>query len=305
MTNVADKKGKILIIDDSESVLFLLENILSIDFEVVSQNRANKALQILDTTFDTIIIDLMMPEMSGIEFIKEVRKDSKYEYIPMIVLTAKHNTEEDIARLFEMGASDYISKPFFSSELVARVKTHSKLKILTENLIDANKKLKYSATHDELTNSYNRNAIFDFLDNEILRLKRTHSKLVLMIFDVDYFKDINDTYGHQVGDFVLAQIICLIREIVRETDLIGRYGGDEFVIILPDADNKKGEEIANRILKKINNEKIIYKKQTLTTSISLGLSEYKNDEGIDSFLERVDKALYDAKNSGRNCYKIR
>ena len=297
-------KGKILIIDDSESILFLLESILSVDFKVVSANRVKKALEIIDQSFNTIIIDLMMPEISGIDFIKRIRDNKKYEHIPIIVLTAKHNTEEDIAKLFELGANDYINKPFFSAELVARVKTHSKIKLLTENLIEVNKKLKYFATHDELTNVFNRNAIFDFLENELLRLKRTKSKLVVLMYDIDHFKNINDTYGHQVGDSVLIKIIKHIKEIVREVDLIGRYGGDEFLIILPDTDKKIAGEIGNRMLSKINIEKIRVNDKILKVTISIGLSEYINNENLDKFIERVDNALYNAKKNGRNCLEI-
>lgn len=297
-------KGKILIIDDSESILFLLESILSFDFKVVSANRVKKALEIIDQSFNTIIIDLMMPEISGIDFIKKIRSIKKFEHIPIIVLTAKHNTEEDIAKLFELGANDYISKPFFSAELVARIKTHSKIKCLTENLIEVNKKLKYFATHDELTNVFNRNAIFDFLENELLRLKRTKSKLVLLMYDIDHFKTINDTYGHQVGDNVLRKIIKYIKEIVREVDLIGRYGGDEFLVILPDTDKKMAGEIGNRMLSKINSEKIRVSDKTLKVTISIGLSEYINNENVDKFIERVDNALYNAKKNGRNCLEI-
>ena len=242
-------KAKFLVIDDSESILFLLESILSSYFEVKLVSRAKKALELIDNSYDSVIIDLMMPEMSGIEFIKYFREKQELKHVPLIVLTAKYNTEEEIARLFELGVNDYIQKPFLSAELVARIKTHSKIKLLTEDFIDANKKLQYIATHDELTKVFNRSAIFDFLENEILRLKRSKSSLLAMMYDIDHFKKINDSYGHQFGDYVLYQVIQFIKQIVREVDLIGRYGGDEFLILLPETFMKKGKEIANRILK--------------------------------------------------------
>lgn len=300
-----NKRPKILIIDDSESILFLLESILSLHFDVVLADRANKALKMINKSYDTIILDLMMPEMSGIEFLRSFRKKSNFTYIPVIVLTAKHNTEEDIAKLFDLGANDYVNKPFLSAELIARVKTHSKIKLLTEDLLTANEKLKYSATHDELTNVFNRTAILDFLENEMLRIKRTKKKLSVIMFDIDYFKEINDKYGHQTGDQVLIDIIIVIKDTVREIDLIGRYGGDEFLIILQETKIDKAKEIAERIHKQINKKNFKARKNEIPVTISIGLSEHFAKENVDKLVERVDNALYDAKNAGRNCVKIR
>ncbi len=299
---ISQKKTKILVIDDSESILFLLNNVLSNDFDVECINNAKKALDIIDKSFDIIIIDLMMPEMGGIDFIKIVKSNDTLKYIPVIVLTAKHNTEDDIARLFDLGANDYISKPFFSTELIARIKTHSKLKIITEGLMEANKQLVFSATHDELTKVYNRHAIFNFLENDILRVKRTKECLSIIMFDIDYFKEINDTYGHLAGDNVLCRIVQVIRDTVREIDLIGRYGGDEFLIILPNTKIKRAREIARRILTRVEDEKFPNINMKLT--LSIGLSEYVFGETLDKFIEKVDKALYVAKGSGRNCIKL-
>lgn len=299
------KRPKILIIDDSESILFLLESILSSHFDVVLANRANKALKIINQSFDTVILDLMMPEMSGIEFLKNFRKKSDYSYIPVVVLTAKHNTEEDIAKLFDIGANDYINKPFLSAELIARVKTHSKIKMLTEELIKSNEKLKYSATYDELTNVFNRSTILDFLENEMLRIKRSKNKFSLMMFDIDHFKEINDKYGHQAGDQILKDVIIVIKDTVREIDLIGRYGGDEFLVILQEANIEKAKEISERVHKKVNNKIFKFGKKEIKVTISIGLTEYISKENVDKFVERADNALYDAKNAGRNCLKIR
>jgi len=297
------KKPKILVIDDSESLLFLLKNVLVPHFDVVTTDRAKKALNILNDTFDTIIIDLMMPEMSGIDFIKKIKNNKDYQFIPVIVLTAKHNTEDDIANLFDLGVNDYISKPFFSAELIARVKTHSRIKILTDGLVQANRKLLFSATHDDLTKVYNRSAIFDFLENEILRQKRNKSKLSLMMFDIDYFKDINDKYGHLVGDHILLEVVNIVKQLVREIDLIGRYGGDEFLIIFPETSLTKAKQIADRIINRFKNNKIAYNNNLINVGVSIGLTLYDSNETVDNFIERVDRALYEAKESGRFCVK--
>jgi len=246
----------------------------------------------------------MMPEMDGIEFINEVRKNPKLSFIPIIVLTAKYNTEEDIAKLFEMGVNDYISKPFYNAELIARLRTHAKLKIATEELLRANEELKYSATHDELTTVLNRTAIFNFLENEMHRVKRFKKSLCLLMFDIDYFKKINDTYGHLVGDFVLRTVTTIIKKNIREVDLLGRYGGDEFLIILPETNIDKAEEIAQRIHKSIETHSFKTNKLNLKLTLSIGLAAYKKDYTVDKFIETVDTALYEAKNAGRNCLRI-
>jgi len=302
---MASKKSNVIVIDDSEPILFLLDNILSPYFNVKTINNAKKALEIIDTSFDLIIIDLMMPEMNGIEFIKILRNKNDFDYIPIIVLTAKYNTEEDVAKLFDLGVNDYISKPFFSAELIARSKTHSKIKILTERLMEANKQLQYTATHDELTKVFNRNTIFDFLENEIVRLKRRESNLSLLMFDIDHFKKANDTYGHLVGDQILYKIIRIIRKIVRESDLIGRFGGDEFIIILPDTDIEEAKEITERLLSKIRKEKFKFKDKSITITISMGVTKYIKNETITKLTERVDEALYEAKNNGRDCFIVK
>jgi diguanylate cyclase (GGDEF)-like protein len=300
---IIEKKPKILVIDDSESILFLLKNVLSIDFEVFCVNNAKNALDIIDISFDIVIIDLMMPEMGGIDFIKIIKANEKLSFIPIIVLTAKHNTEDDIAKLFELGANDYISKPFFSTELIARIKTHTRLKLITEGLMEANKKLVFSATHDDLTKVYNRHAIFNFLENDILRIKRTNENLSIIMFDIDYFKEINDTYGHLAGDNVLCRVVQIVKDTIREIDLIGRYGGDEFIIILPNTKLKRAKDIAKRILTRIEDEK--YDNIDMKITLSIGLSEYVNGETLDKFIEKVDKALYEAKESGKNCIKFK
>lgn len=301
-----EKKASVLVIDDSEPTLFLLENILSPHFKVKCIKDAQSAFNIFSLKdFDIIILDLMMPGMNGIDFIKYFRGRKEYNHVPIIVLTAMHNTEEDIAHLFELGINDYITKPFFAVELIARIKAHSKIKILTEELIEANKKLQFSATHDDLTGVYNRNSIFEFIENEISRLKRKNCDLSIIMFDIDNFKIINDTYGHIAGDKVLQKIVKIIRKIIRESDLIGRYGGDEFIIVLPETELSRAKEIGERILKRISDEKFKHKNSTFKVNISIGITRYIKGESLIKLNERVDTALYEAKEKGKNCIIVK
>ncbi|HOJ63161.1 MAG TPA: diguanylate cyclase [Spirochaetota bacterium] len=339
-------KNKILIIDDSEDILFLIENILSLEsFMAIPVNNAVKALEIFDKTIDAVILDLMMPEMDGIDFLKEIRKRKEYDYIPIIVLTAKNNSDEEIAKIYELGANDYIRKPFLKEEFVSKIKVNVRLKVLTERLMRLNRKLrkknreikkalrreellnkkilertmeikaakeqieelnkilKYASTHDELTTLYNRAAIFDFLENDINRIKRIKTHISLLMFDIDFFKNINDTYGHTVGDEILRSLSLLIKNHIREIDLMGRYGGEEFLIILPDTNLQEAAIMAERILNLVRCYEFQTSKGPINLTISIGIAEYKEGETIDQFIERVDQKLYEAKNSGRNCIK--
>ena len=341
------ENSKVLIIDDSEDILFLVKNILSLEsFLAVPVNSAIKALEIIDNTFDAIILDLMMPEMNGIEFLKIFRGKKEFSHIPVIVLTAKLNTEEEIAKIFEIGANDYVTKPFLKSEFTARIKVHVGLKKSTEDLYRTNKMLKrkykdlqkaikreetlnekilertvelkdanekieelnkaleYSATHDALTGILNRGAILAFLENDIRRSKRIKTSLSLLMIDIDFFKKINDTYGHLVGDSILKQLCNLIRDSIREIDLFGRYGGEEFIIILPDTNVEQAKILTSRLLTRIREHNFLTNKINLKITLSIGLTEYILDESIDLIIERADMALYEAKQSGRDCMKI-
>jgi diguanylate cyclase (GGDEF)-like protein len=339
---------KILIVDDSPDILELVSNILSLEsFISIPVNSAKKALEIIDKTYDAIILDLMMPDMDGIDFLKAFRSKKEFRHTPVIVLTAKNNSEEEIATLFKLGANDYITKPFLKDEFTSRIRVHANLKRNTESLYltnrklhsrftelqkavkreevlnekilertielkeanekiaDLNKALEYSATHDVLTETLNRGALLSYLENDIKRARRLKSSLSLIMFDVDFFKKVNDTYGHLVGDSVLRQLAIIIKDVIRDIDLFGRYGGEEFIIILPDTNLEQALVLANRLLLKVRESNFLTNKINLRITISIGLTEYKAEESIDLFIERSDEAMYEAKKSGRNCLKYK
>ncbi|HPO49311.1 MAG TPA: diguanylate cyclase [Spirochaetota bacterium] len=345
--SVRNENSKILIVDDSEDILFLVKNILALEsYVAMPVNSAIKALEIIDKSFDAVVLDLMMPEMDGFEFLKKIRENSDFDHIPVIILTAKNNKEDAIVKIFEAGANDYITKPFLKDEFTARIKVHVKLKKMTEALFRINRKLKkkiietqkavkieeklnerilernielknaneriedlnraleYSATHDSLTNILNRGAVLSYLENDIKRSKRLKSSLSLLMFDIDFFKKINDTYGHLVGDEVLRQLTTITKDTIREIDLFGRYGGEEFLIILPDTNIEQAKILAERLIKRVRHYNFLTNKTTLRVTISIGLTEYSSDESIDLIIEHADSALYEAKEDGRDNVKI-
>ncbi len=342
MNKKETRKIKVVAIDDSEVTLVFLETCLSEMCEIITVNRAKKAIELIDRSVDVILLDLMMPEMSGVEFISKIRNDMKIKHIPIIVLTAKYNTEDDIASLFELGVNDYLSKPFFTAELIARIKTHAKIRRLTNSVLQKNKVLKqnnkilhkaikreeqlnrrildrtmelksakekveclneeleYSATHDALTTIYNRYAVLSFLENDLMRLKRIKSDFSLMIFDIDFFKKINDTYGHLAGDFVLKELTLLVKKHIREVDILGRYGGEEFLLILPYTNIEDASKFADRIRCIVEEFVFKSKKCDLTITISIGITSYQDGDTVDKIIERADAQLYISKNNGRN-----
>lgn len=341
-----DEQAKILAIDDSEDVLFLIESIIaSDDIEVVSTTNAKSALEMLDQTYDVIILDLMMPIMSGEEFLTEFKKMQLD--IPVIILTAGNYKDTDISKFFEKGANDYINKPFQRAEFTARIKNFIQLKKAKDKQNEYNKRLrkknkalqhfikkeevlnqkilrrtmklkkaykkienlnsilKHSSTHDALTEILNRGAILTFLDNDIQRTKRINTKISIVMFDIDYFKKVNDTYGHLAGDEVLKQISSIVKTNIRDIDLFGRYGGEEFLIILPDTNSHSAAVLTERLLNKIRETKFdIGNNKTIPVTVSMGIAEYKNGMTIDKFIEKADESLYYAKEHGRNQIKV-
>lgn len=338
----------VLAVDDSDDIIELIKGVLEIELiDCTCVNSAKEALNKLNENFDVIVLDLMMPDISGREFLVELRKEKKYSDIHIIILTAETNTDDEIGELFKLGANDYIRKPFFPAEFISRVRNHANIKQLTvklrkynsslkrknlklgeiikreeflnkrildrtfklkkayEKIEKLNDKLKFTSTHDKLTKLYNRGAILTFLQNDVQRVKRVKTSLSIMMLDLDFFKKVNDTYGHLTGDTVLSSVSLVLKNNIREIDLIGRYGGEEFIIILPDTNIEQAALLAERIIEKIRNNCIETDKAVINQTISIGITQYKKDETMDEFIERADEALYQAKGSGRNKYIIK
>lgn len=330
-------------IDDSDDILILIKTTLDdVGMRADVFKDAKLALENLDMSYDLILLDLMMPDMSGRDFIEGFKKSDFYKNIPIIILTAESNSDSEISELFELGISDYIQKPFHHEEFIARVKNQAHLKRLTCRIKYINKKLKirnhrlnnsiareeklsqkildktmklknainkigklndklrFASTHDRLTGIYNRGAILDFLENDMLRAKRMRTKLSIAMIDIDHFKEVNDTYGHQLGDAILKMITGEIKKSTREIDLFGRYGGEEFLLILPDTALCEAVNLTERIMSKIRLLEYKDANLTLKKTVSMGVTEFRIDESENSLIERADKALYSAKTSGRD-----
>ena len=285
-----ENKQKVLIIDDNaENIKIAANFIKNSELIIWTAMNGKTGIELAKAKHpDIILLDIQMPEMDGFEVCKILKKYVETKNIPIIFMTARTD-DESIENAFEAGAVDYIVKPIRKSETTARVKTHLKLAQIIN-------KLEKAAVTDGLTQMYNHRHIVEILDDEINRAKRYKSKLSVMMMNIDFFKKINDTYGHQTGDTVLEKIAEVIKNTIRESDTAGRYGGEEFLIIFPGVDEKEGLIGAERIRESIEK---IYFENGIKVSVSCGIAEYKGEDLV-RLIDAADKKLYTAKEKGRN-----
>jgi len=297
-----EKTPLVLIVDDVAKNLQVLGTILSKqNFKVAAANNGEQALKIAGNTLpDLILLDIMMPGINGFEVCSRLKKDPKTAGIPVIFLTAKIEPE-DIIKGFETGAVDYVTKPFNSIELLARTKTHLELKISRDLLKIKNEQLRELAITDSMTGLYNHRYIIDNLEERIAEAKRYKQSLAVAMLDIDFFKKVNDNHGHLFGDLVLVRISTIIEETIRKTDIAGRYGGEEYLIIFTNTDKKSAFNTLERIRRSVEKEK--WDKNDLAVTISGGLSDLK-DEDHSELIKKADELLYKAKENGRNRNEI-
>jgi len=293
--SVTDATKKILIVDDTPRNIDLLREILRVEgYSIAFATSGVMALETVERVEpDLILLDVMMPELDGFETCRRLKQMEKISTVPIIFVTAKTDPD-DLAMAFEAGAVDYIIKPIRQVEVKARVRTHLRLRALTQEL-------ERLATTDDLTKLYNRRYLRERLQEEMHRATRSESPLSLIMLDIDFFKSINDTYGHIVGDEVLQKIAENISSMARVTDFCARYGGEEFCLVLPDTDAPGAQEISERIRQDVSRcEHTGTNGVTFSVTISLGVAQWDRSQTMLEFTSEADKALYQAKQSGRN-----
>jgi diguanylate cyclase (GGDEF)-like protein len=240
----------------------------------------------------------MMPKMDGFELIKRVRGNPALKSLYLILITARIQ-EGDRVRGLDLGADDYITKPFSFSELLARVRVGTRV-------VQYQQHLEHQSQVDSLTGLFNRRAFEKKIHEEFERCKRYHSPLSLLILDLDNFKTINDTYGHHGGDAALVKISETLREKTRQSDFPSRYGGEEFVLILPETDQESALQVAAKIHEAIRSSSFGTTSRSFKLTVSIGVSStssraYPNWREM---LDHADRALYLAKNSGKDRIEI-
>jgi two-component system, cell cycle response regulator len=299
---------KILIADDEALSRRLLERTLGrAGYEVVAVENGKQALEHLCKPNGPrlALLDWVMPELDGPGVCRAVRTRSEQTYVYMVLLTSKGSKEETVLGL-ESGADDYLTKPFNAEELRARLRVGERILLLEDRLVEARENMRFRATHDQLTSLLNRGAVMDLLTRELHRSHREQKSTAILLADVDHFKSINDTLGHVVGDEVLIEIANRLLAAVRSYDFVGRYGGEEFLVVLNNCDPAFAPGRAEEIRKSISNLVIQTAKGPLTLTMSLGLllSSEWGKKPIEELLHQVDIALYEAKAAGRDCLRM-
>jgi diguanylate cyclase (GGDEF)-like protein len=293
----------VLIADDDPVSRRLLEvSLTNGGFQVVMAEDGMEALRILekDNCPRLAVLDWMMPQVDGVEVCRTIRENAREPYVYVILLTAKGHQTEIIEGL-EAGADDYIIKPFDMQELKARLRAGKRILELQQQLVSAREQLRVQATHDSLTGLFNRMAILEALDREMARAKRESAPLAVIMADLDHFKQINDTHGHLAGDAVLQEAARRMLATIRGYDSIGRYGGEEFLVVVPGCDLPAALVQAERLRECICAREICTGDVSLAVTMSAGVTVSAGRlRRPDQLLHDADEALYAAKSAGRN-----
>lgn len=285
-------RGKVLLVDDDVSILKLLENALTIEeYSVYICDDSASAMDLIEITRpDIIMLDIMMPEINGYELLEQIRTKPEYSDINVIFLSGMNNIEEKIKGM-KSGADDYITKPFIIDEVIARVET----------VLRRSNKFKVKLLRDDLTGSYSRYYFNQRILEEVERYKRNGVEFSIAFVDMDHYKVINDKFGHQTGDFVLKELVSYLNQNIRGCDSLYRFGGEEFIILLPHTPESKAYTVINRLRKGFSRKTISVAGTTIKATFSAGITQISSKETtVEQLISTADKAMYHAKNLGRN-----
>ena len=295
---------KILVAEDDRVTMGLLNSHLKKwGHEVLACSDGRLAYEKLcaDNAPKLAILDWMMPGLDGVDITRKIRTLGVQHYVYIILLTSK-NGRDDVIEGLEAGADDYIKKPFDPNELKVRVRAGVRLVQLQEELLATLEMSEFRASHDPLTRLWNRGAIFDILNRELARSKREMGSTGLLMMDIDYFKQINDRYGHLTGDEVLRELAKRLSKSIRSYDSVGRYGGEEFLVVLPNVAGTSSSHIAERIKMKATGIPMSTNEGNMSVTLSVGVAvtEWTGGYNADDLIQLADQALYRAKENGRD-----
>jgi len=296
--------GRILVVDDNQDNVEIISTRLKYrGYAVDSAADGTQALlRVHANPPDLILLDVMLPDIDGYEISRRIKGNPMYRFIPIILVTARDSTQDKVAGL-DAGADDYLTKPINFPELEARVRSMLRIKRLQDELEEKNRQLERLSVSDGLTGLFNHRHIHELLHDEFERALRSGTPLAVAMFDFDRFKSVNDTYGHPAGDRVLLGMADVLRATAREVDRLGRYGGEEFLAILPDTDIDEGAVFAERVRRQVAQYPFdVGRDEPVSLTVSAGVAgwphELVNDR--ETLVRLADEALYAAKAAGRN-----
>ncbi|HYW42334.1 MAG TPA: diguanylate cyclase [Bryobacteraceae bacterium] len=300
----SQRRIKVLAAEDNPVFQSMLRSMLTKwGYDAIIARDGAEAWQILqaDDAPRLAILDWMMPEMDGVEVCRRVRAANREPYIYILLLTARTDAQ-DLVDGMEAGADDYLTKPFNSHELRVRLRAGRRILDLQEQLLQAREALREQATHDSLTGLLNRASILGALETELARAERENHPLSLLMADLDRFKQVNDTLGHLAGDAVLREAARRMKAAVRRYDSVGRYGGEEFLVVLPGCDGRAAVAQASRIREAVSAAPFQAGDHAILVTCSIGMAcrEQAGAEHTDALVREADVALYQAKDRGRN-----
>lgn len=301
----SDKRPYILIVEDSPTTLAVISGHLADYVDIISANSGEEAWELIqnDDKIELVLTDIIMPGISGQQLLVNIRKSEipHVASLPVFMMTTGEDvTDKHLA--FLNGANDFLVKPVDPIELQARINVHHKLATTIRELEESRTALKLQATTDPLTKLQNRRAFFEEGDKAVFTVQRYKTELSLILLDIDYFKKVNDKYGHHSGDVVLVRVAQLLNSMIRHVDIAARIGGEEFCLMLPGTNRLGAAVLAERIRKTIMEDVIRVDNEELQITISSGLVTAASEsyDKFDDLLKIADRRLYLAKENGRN-----
>ncbi len=295
--------GSILLAEDSAIYRHLIESHLKewgFDFACARDGKEAWKLLMKRDAPRLALLDWVLPEIDGIDLCRRLRERPANEpYTYTILLTSK-NRQHEMLEAMDAGVDDFLAKPFDPLELKARLLVGKRIVDLQQKLVAANDALHFSASHDFLTGAWNRAEILAFMHRELARARRDATPVGIVLVDVDHFKNVNDEFGHETGDSVLKEVTNRLSGSLREYDGIGRYGGEEFLLVIPGCNLATTVRRANQIRESISSRPISTLQGAITVTVSMGVTIGEPSTNSELLLRQADMALYQAKHHGRN-----